>query len=178
MLWQCNPTPGGLGYLLDVPNFALQLADVLLMVRTALSPRLQIDLKDRNVSANPVAPTPTPLMHSARSHFTILFPHFVGSQQLPFLFQRSLSPSRSENNGYPSASNTTFSSPIFLLLNTALGTHLDDLLIAVVGLDALGCQRVAIARSVGHHGEGFSHWLRDTKSRALGPAWLEQLAWH
>lgn len=47
--------------------------------------------------------------------------------------------------------------------SSELGPYLNDLLIAVIGLDALGRQRVTVARPVGHHGEGFPHGLQDTE---------------
>lgn len=56
--------------------------------------------------------------------------------------------------------------------SSELGPYLNDLLIAVVGLDALGRQRVTVARPVGHHGEGFPHGLQDTERAGTetGPA--------
>lgn len=48
----------------------------------------------------------------------------------------------------------------------ARGPYLDNLLVAVVGLDALRGQGVTVAGPVGHHGEGFSHRLWATEAAA------------
>lgn len=196
------PAPRRRSYLLDVSNFAFQLADVLLVVHTALGPRLEINLgkgetlaparplvrPPRMLVAQCGQPKPSstglgppgctqqspPSPPSASPGCRCLLPTSLHGPQLAATLAPCCVPSPPPNRSKPplrecsvpargAPDEALFSVPLVRKHkgsgSSELGPYLNDLLIAVIGLDALGRQRVTVARPVGHHGEGFAHGL-------------------